>query len=345
LPKRKKSKIKNYEENFNVIFMTIQEIFDLAIKLGRQADPRPQEDIDKQLEHIKRNFDRLSKNEQRYFPREKLTNPYPDSLIHVGDRERKVKKILVTIDATEGKQMIARELGADLVISHHPTGKSLALLGEAMKLQLYVYKKYGVPINIIEGLLRRKIEEVRRNIHAINHYLAVDTARLLKINLMNIHTPADNLSFDFIEKKVEKRNPEYVFEVLGLLSDIPEYQEAARRGSAPKLFAGSPKNHCGRTVVSEFTGGTDGAEKIYSHLATAGVGTVVSMHQPESHRKEAEKSFVNVVIAPHIASDSLGMNLFVDELEKRGIEILPAGGFIRVSRIKDRKGKIANPIG
>jgi len=29
---------------------------------------------------------------------------------------------------------------------------------------------------------------------------------------------------------------------------------------------------------------------------------------------------------------------------KKGIEILVAGGFIRVSRVNDKKGKIINPI-
>ena len=40
--------------------MTIQEIFDLAIRMGRKADPRPEEEIEKQLAHIKRNYDSLS---------------------------------------------------------------------------------------------------------------------------------------------------------------------------------------------------------------------------------------------------------------------------------------------
>jgi len=35
-----------------------------------------------------------------------------------------------------------------------------------------------------------------------------------------------------------------------------------------------------------------------------------------------------------MSSDSLGVNLFLDELEKRGIEIIPCSGFIRVSRAK-----------
>ena len=324
--------------------MTIQEIFDLAIKMGRKADPRPEEEINKQLINIKKNFDHLSSREKDFYPKEKLTNPYPDSLIHWGDRNKEVKKILVTIDATEGKLLVGRESGVDLIISHHPTAKSLTLLPEAMKLQLYVYAKYGIPINIIEGMLKQRIAEVKRSIHPINHYLAVDTAKILGMNLMNIHTPTDNLVYDFVQNIIDTKKPEFLSEVLKLLFEIPEYQEAARRGSPPHISAGNPKNHCGKVVALEFTGGTDGAKKIYPHLASAGIGTIVSMHQLEDYRKEAEKSYINVIIASHIASDSLGMNLFIDELEKKGIEILPAGGFIRVSRINDKKGKIINPI-
>jgi hypothetical protein len=56
------------------------------------------------------------------------------------------------------------------------------------------------------------------------------------------------------------------------------------------------------------------------------------MHLSEEGKKEAEAANVNVVIAGHISSDSLGMNLFLDELEKQGIEIIPCSGLIRVSR-------------
>jgi intracellular sulfur oxidation DsrE/DsrF family protein len=57
------------------------------------------------------------------------------------------------------------------------------------------------------------------------------------------------------------------------------------------------------------------------------------MHQSERHRKEAEKAHINVVVAGHMSSDSIGMNLFLDELEKRGIEVIPCSGLIRYSRI------------
>jgi len=58
------------------------------------------------------------------------------------------------------------------------------------------------------------------------------------------------------------------------------------------------------------------------------------MHMSEEWKKQAEKYHINVVIAGHMASDSIGINLFLDEIEKKGIEIIPCSGLIRYSRIR-----------
>jgi len=84
--------------------------------------------------------------------------------------------------------------------------------------------------------------------------------------------------------------------------------------------------------VTEITGGTEGSPKLYEKMAQVGIGTVIGMHISEEHKKEAEAANLNVVIAGHMSSDSLGVNLFLDELEKQGIEIIPCSGLIRVSR-------------
>jgi hypothetical protein len=56
------------------------------------------------------------------------------------------------------------------------------------------------------------------------------------------------------------------------------------------------------------------------------------MHIDEEHKKEAESASINVVIVGHMSSDSLGMNLFLDKLEKKGIKIVPCSGLIRIKR-------------
>jgi hypothetical protein len=82
----------------------------------------------------------------------------------------------------------------------------------------------------------------------------------------------------------------------------------------------------------EMTGGTSGPVEVLEKYAAAGVGTLVDMHMGEEHRKKAAELKLNVVIAGHMASDSLGMNLVVDQFERLGVDILPVAGFIRVSR-------------
>ena len=125
---------------------------------------------------------------------------------------------------------------------------------------------------------------------------------------------------------------EYVSEVIEFFEEIPEYAEAKKRGAGPKLFAGSPENFCGKIALTEITGGTSGAKEIFEKLAQAGIGTIIGMHMSEEHKKEAEKHHLNVVIAGHISSDSVGVNLFLDELEKKGIEVVTCSGLMRVKR-------------
>ncbi len=103
-------------------------------------------------------------------------------------------------------------------------------------------------------------------------------------------------------------------------------------GASVKLIAGSEDRRAGKIALTEITGGTEGAKNIYATMSSAGIGTIVAMHLSEEHRKNAEEAHLNVIVVPHIASDSLGINLFLDELEKKGIEIVPCGGLIRVKR-------------
>src|SRR3989338_6688902 len=151
---------------------------------------------------------------------------------------------------------------------------------------------------------------------------------------MCVHTPADNLGARFLVETIKRKKPETVGEVVDMLKEIPEFKEAIKFNAGPKIFVGSPESSCGKITVTEFTGGTSGSKEIYEKMAQAGIGTVIGMHMSEEHRKEAEKYHVNVVIAGHMASDSLGLNLFLDELEKKGLKIIPLSGLIRIKRKK-----------
>ncbi len=40
-----------------------------------------------------------------------------------------------------------------------------------------------------------------------------------------------------------------------------------------------------------------------------------------------------MVIAGHVSSDSLGMNLIIDQFERQGVATIACSGFTRVSRV------------
>ena len=315
--------------------MKTKEIFNLAIEMGMEADFRGREGVMRVLERKKKKYENLSPKEKEIFDLEALENPYLDSRIYNLAEDKEIKKILTGIHIEAEEVLLAKELkDIDLIIAHHPLGKGLANLADVMELQCDVLNYYGVPINVAEGLMKERVEEVARGIHALIHQKTVDAARLLNMNLINVHTPADNLVAKFLKDLIEKEKPERVEDLFNLLLEVPEYKEAAKIGAGPKITVGSPENRCGKIALVEITGGTEGSPKLYEKMAIAGIGTIVSMHQSEEHWKMAKEAHLNVVVAGHCPSDSLGMNLFLDELEKRGIEILACSGLIRVSRNK-----------
>ena len=182
--------------------MTIQEIYQLAIEMGVEADPRGKEGVKRALKKRKKEYEELPENKKRDFDLESLHNPYSDTRILFGDPKKKVKKILVGIDIGSAEVILAdrfnqKDEGIDLILGHHPHGAALAGLYEVVELQVDMLAKYGVPVNVAEGLLKERIAEVKRKIYPINHFRSVDTARLLNIPLICIHTPSDNLVFQF----------------------------------------------------------------------------------------------------------------------------------------------------
>jgi len=313
--------------------MRINEIYNLAIQMGIGADFREKEGVQKLLERKRKKYDKLASAEKEEFDKDILENPFLDSRILNIAEDKEIKKIMVGIDIEPAELLLAKEVGSvDLVISHHPLGKGLAHLAEVMDLQCDVLNRYGVPINVAEGLMKQRISEVARGVNGANHQRTVDAAKILKFNLICLHTACDNLAAKFLREKIENKNIERVEDLMRILKEIPEYKAAAKIGAGPKVYVGSEDNRCGKIALSEITGGTEGSPKLYEKMAQAGIGTVVGMHMSEEHKKEAEAANINVVIAGHISSDSLGVNLFLDELEKRGIEVVPCSGLIRVKR-------------
>ena len=316
--------------------MKLKAIYDLAIALGRENDPRGEKGVQKELEKQKRIYEGLKGKEQETFDTELLKNPYADSRLLNGDGEEEISGLICGVDMEVQEVLLAdrlREKGGkiDLVLSHHPEGKGLVGLGNIMEMQADLYAGEGIPIHLSEGIMAPRIEEIRRRLIASNFQRTVDAARLLNLPLMSVHTPCDNLVQKFLDDYFEAKQPETVGDILELLYEIPEYQLAAENMDGPMVLHGKRENSCGR-IVNEMTGGTGTSKEMYKELSARGVGTLICMHMRDEALEEAKKYHMNVIIAGHMASDSIGINLFLDQLQKRGVEITAASGLLRVER-------------
>lgn len=319
--------------------MTLQEIYELALDMGIKADPRGAEGVKSFLTRVKKEFEELPKEKKIFFDEESFKNPYSDSRILYGNPNLEIKTILAGIDASTAEVLLADRLTQkrekiDLLISHHPSGHALASLHEVMDIQIDMFADAGVPVNVAHALFQERMSAVKRRVGPLNHSQAVDAAKLLDVPLLALHTIWDNLGHQFMERYLENKNFHTVGEILSKINIIPEFREAIKGKSGPSIVSGSEKNRAGRVVVG-FTGGTNPSKELYVEMAKAGVGTIVEMHVPEDALLELRKMHINIIDCGHMAADSIGANIFLDKIEKRGVKVIPCSGLIRVK--KDQK--------
>ncbi|MHB0976019.1 MAG: NGG1p interacting factor NIF3 [Candidatus Aquicultorales bacterium] len=316
--------------------MKLEEIYQLAIEVGIQNDPRGSEEIERLLNEEKKAFDKLEGNEKALFDEENLRNPFADTRVLAGDPSAEITGILTGIDLEVAEVLLADRLvekgrQVQLLLTHHPEGRALAGLADVMSMQADIWSQHGVPINIGDALIGARMQEVSRNLMPLNHNRTIDVAKLMGYAFMSCHTPADNMVTRFVQDHIDEKGPRIVRDVVDALLELPEYKAASKDKAGPMILVGDGKRRAGKVVV-DMTGGTEGPEDSIPRLAEAGVGTIVQMHLGDKLRKKAEEAKMNVVIAGHIASDSIGLNLFLDKLETRGVEIIPCSGLYRISR-------------
>jgi hypothetical protein len=315
----------------------LSEIYDVCVQTGIKADARDHAEIDRTLNAQRRAYDKLDEADKAFFDTEKLVNPYADTRICAGDPDAEIRGLLVGIDMEVGEVLLAdrlREKGApiDLIFAHHPEGPGYANLHEVMYMQADLWAAQGVSIAAADALIAPRAEEIRRRISPVNHYRAVDAAKLLDLASLSCHTPADNSVNTFVQAFLDAEKPETLRETVKALRTIPEYSDGARKGYGPCLISGAEDARPGRIVV-DMTGGTEGPTDALDRLSHAGVGKLVGMHYSEDHKKRAEKLKLNLIIAGHISSDVLGMNLILDQIESAGdVAVYCASGMVRVKR-------------
>lgn len=246
------------------------------------------------------------------------------------DSGRPIKKAMFGVDMEGTEILIARELGYDAVITHHPKGGAPMInLYKVMENQIKRMVEAGVPINKAQKALAERKDEVARAFHVGNFDRAVSAAKVLDMTFMAIHTPTDilaeNTVQDHLDTSLAGRENIQVKDVMDALKELPEY---AQGPAGPVIRVGSEESYAGKVWVN-MAGGTGGGKEVAKAYFEAGVGTLVVMHMPEDVLKAVrEQNIGNVVVAGHMASDSVGINQLIQVLAEKGLEITPMSGVI-----------------
>lgn len=318
--------------------MKLTELYRKAVEVGMQNDPRGRDFVLRELDTRRKDHEGLKEDEKENFDLESLENPYADTRILNGTGEEEISTALVGVDMEGEEVLLANALRAkgervDLILAHHPEGKAYANLYAVMRMQADILHRFGVPISTAEDLMDGRVKEVERRLMPVNHTRAVDAARLLGLPFMCLHTVADNMVASYLQRRFDEEKPYRISDILEMLKGIPEYKHAMGHGAGPKIILGSKERKAGKVFV-DMTGGTEGSKEIFESIAQSGINTIVAMHLSDDHRKEAEKNHINVVIAGHISSDNVGLNLLFDEISKTyPFKTLDCSGFKRFTRL------------
>lgn len=253
--------------------------------------------------------------------------PEDSTIIVEGDN---INKVLIGVDMDTPELLLAKELGYDCVISHHPmAGSSITNFTKVMDSQIDRMVEFGVPINRAQKVLKKKLGEVDRGMHVRNYDRTASAARLMKMPYLNIHQPADFITEAIVQNHLDERladNPKAkLSDVVEALMEMDEYKNTL---AGPKIRVGADDDYAGRIAVL-MAGGTGGGPDVYKAYFDAGVGTIIAMHMPEDVKKAVEEQNIgNVVVAGHMASDSIGLNVIINKLIEMGLEVDKMSGIV-----------------
>ncbi|MFW9908043.1 MAG: Nif3-like dinuclear metal center hexameric protein [Candidatus Thorarchaeota archaeon] len=250
-----------------------------------------------------------------------------DTGIHVHGEN--IEKILIGIDMDTSELLLARELGYDLVIAHHPPGGTSRIhFDEVVKLQIQQMIDAGIPPHLAEKAIQPRLDTVRLTTHVSNYDRIISAAKLLKMPFMNVHLPLDLICrrrfTETIQKAVAgKRNPK-VKDAIDAMKELPEMKIGL---TEPLVYVGSSENLLGKWIVA-MAGGTNGGAGVAKAYFRHGYSTVFYMHLAEADKKElsSDPRAGNLVASGHIASDSVGIAPFVHALREKGLQVTPMSG-------------------
>jgi hypothetical protein len=257
--------------------------------------------------------------------------PADSAVYRSGDE---LRRAMVAIDVGPAELLLARELGCDVAIAHHPAGPA-AILGFPQVLDRHAefLEAHGVP----EAEAREAVRELKEEAHCRAHAAIMDgavvAAECLGLAFMNIHLPLDEIGRQRMIQVVQSLRPEDSVGRLveSLRQGIPEFRLGP---TEVELRVGRMDQPAGRVAVIH-AAGTNGGYPVARALFEHGVGTVIYIHCSAQDSRRLREEYgdkgKNLIVTGHMAGDSAGINPFLDALEARGMDVVCLGGIVRAS--------------
>ena len=327
--------------------VTLRDLYETSIAIGRELDPRGQAAIERQLRQRRDEYAALPAWQQALYDRERFRNPYGDVRISNGPADTPISTALVGInmhvpEMLLGVQLAAKGTRIDAFISHHTNsvGISASLAADFMEINVDYLIWEGVPADAARACIFAQMAERLRE-HEDVHRIGPDTAKLLGYPLACIHTPVDLAHRQYFNALFAREQPRTVGDIVELMLTVPEMQEAARIGAIPRIMTGDPAQPAGR-IHAKFAGGYAYPPSAFPLLAMAGVNTVVQVSAGAASVAACREHGIALVRLPHYATDNVGENLVIDELMRRlePFAVIPCNYFGRV----DRAGHLAEML-
>lgn len=244
-----------------------------------------------------------------------------DSAVHI--KGKNIHKVLIGIDIGAAELLLAKQLGCDAVIAHHPIGTTAVNFYKVFDRHIDYMVEHGVPKKIARNAVEKLKERIETRSHADIYSDVIGAAQALSMPLVNIHQPCDEYMRQVIFRAIKAGKTDYVSDIVKSISKIPEFRRAITK---VRVRFGNQNNKAGHWALV-VAAGTNGGFNIAKAYFQSGVSTVIYLHidYGELIKMREEKLEGNLVVMGHLAGDSIGLNGLAERLENLGIETVRLG--------------------
>jgi putative NIF3 family GTP cyclohydrolase 1 type 2 len=244
-----------------------------------------------------------------------------DSAVHL--KGKNIHKVLIGIDIRTAELLLAKQLGCDAVIAHHPIGATAVNFYKVFDRHIDYMVEHGVPKKIARNAVEKLKERIETRSHADIYSDVIGAAHALHMPLVNIHQPCDEYMRQVIFRAIKAGRTEFVSDIVKSISKIPEFRHATTK---VRVRFGSENSRAGQWALV-VAAGTNGGFNIAKAYFQSGVSTVIYLHidYGELVKMREEKLEGNLVVMGHLAGDSIGLNGLAERLENLGVETVKVG--------------------